>query len=66
MPDLPTCECVKAQPPLDKLRSIYCAARELAENDSSLPPCECAGAMSNNELLDNIYCALRIWTTNNA
>lgn len=56
---IPTCECVKGQPQIDKLRSIYCAVRELAGNDPSLPECGCV--LTVNDLLDNIYCAALIW-----
>lgn len=56
---LPTCECVEAQPQIDKLRSIYCATRELAGNAPGLPECACVQTV--NDLLDNIYCALLIW-----
>jgi len=59
MPDLPTCDCVEAQPQIDKLRSIYCVVRQLAGNDSSLPECGCVNTV--NDLLDNIYCGILIW-----
>jgi hypothetical protein len=56
---LPTCECVEAQPQIDKLKSIYCAVLELAGNDPSLPECGCPQTV--NDLLNAIYCAILIW-----
>ncbi len=32
MPELPTCQCVQALPPLDRLTAIYCALLAIAEN----------------------------------
>lgn len=59
---LPTCECVKAQTQTDKLKSIYCVARQLAGEDPSLPTCDCANGMTKSSLLTNIYCAFLIWS----
>ena len=59
MPDLPTCECVEAEPQIDKVRSIYCAVRLLADEPASLPECGCG--LPLNDLLDNIYCAILAW-----
>ena len=36
MPDLPTCQCVQAQPPFDRLTSIYCALQNIVTNTAQL------------------------------
>lgn len=58
---LPTCDCVPTLSIADKFGAIYCAFRELAQNDPSLPECDCIGAYSIEEKLNLIYCAMLIW-----
>lgn len=55
---LPSCECIKGLPPLDRLTQIYAAAYVLAGEDASLPTVECVAAMPPLDRLNAIYCAL--------
>jgi hypothetical protein len=53
MPELPTCECVAALPPMQRWGAIAAAAQTFAGME--VTPITCARTMS--EVLDDIYCA---------
>jgi hypothetical protein len=61
MPELLTCECVEAMPPLDRLTQIYATLFELA-GDDTLPAVECVAGKPPWSRLDDIYCAARAWS----
>jgi hypothetical protein len=54
MPELPTCECVAALPPMQRWGAIAAAAQTLAGTEVTSFIC----ARTMNEVLDDIYCAL--------